>query len=177
MGEAAPCGLIEEHDGRIVDQLQGDGQSLALAARETAGAGLSALQEAQSRQDLIHLMHHKRLVGYSSKLTFYKSFFFSQYHMIWVLICFHRTATTAKQLLYDAVIFTCLVQYKAEFGHNVSIHFQQLPPKLPGWKKETSEFNQDTCRRLKSVLCQTNDATFDDTENSHNTQDITIHPK
>lgn len=62
MEDAAPCGLIEEHDGRIVDQLQGDGQSLTLTAGETAGARLSTFQEAQSRQDLIHLMHHKRHV-------------------------------------------------------------------------------------------------------------------
>lgn len=45
----APGGLIEEHDGGIVDQLQGDGQSFTLTAGETAGARLSTFQEAQSR--------------------------------------------------------------------------------------------------------------------------------
>lgn len=52
---SSPGGLIEEHDGRVVDQLQGDGQALALAPRQGAGAGVRALQQPQGRQDLIHL--------------------------------------------------------------------------------------------------------------------------
>lgn len=60
---SAPRGLVEEHDGRIVDQLQGDGQPFTLTAGETAGARLSTFQEAQSRQDLIHLMHRRRHVN------------------------------------------------------------------------------------------------------------------
>lgn len=60
MEDVVPGGLIEEHDGRIVDQLEGDGQSFTLTAGETAGARLSTFQEAQRRQDLIHLIHHKR---------------------------------------------------------------------------------------------------------------------
>lgn len=59
MEDVVPGGLIEEHDGRIVDQLEGDGQSFTLTAGETAGACLSTFQEAQRRQDLIHLIRHK----------------------------------------------------------------------------------------------------------------------
>lgn len=59
MEDVVPGGLIEEHDGRIVDQLEGDGQSFTLTAGETAGARLSTFQEAQRRQDLIHLIRHK----------------------------------------------------------------------------------------------------------------------
>lgn len=63
MEDVTPCGLIEEHDGRIVDQLQSDGQSFTLTAGETAGARLSTFQEAQSRQNLIHLTQQKRHVN------------------------------------------------------------------------------------------------------------------
>lgn len=50
-----PGGLIKEHDRRIVDQLERDGQSFTLTSGETAGACLSTFQETQSGQDLIHL--------------------------------------------------------------------------------------------------------------------------
>ena len=51
----SPGGLIEEHDWRIVHQLQGDGQALALPTRQRDGAGVGALQQPQGRQDLIDL--------------------------------------------------------------------------------------------------------------------------
>lgn len=41
VGQVLPGGLIKEHDGRIVDQLERDGQSFALTSGETAGARLS----------------------------------------------------------------------------------------------------------------------------------------
>lgn len=50
-----PGGLIEEHDGRIVDQLEGDGQSFTLTSREAACPSLSTFKETQSGQDLVHL--------------------------------------------------------------------------------------------------------------------------
>lgn len=50
-----PGGLIEEHDGRIVDQLQRDGQALPLAAREAASSRVGTRQQAQGRQDLLDL--------------------------------------------------------------------------------------------------------------------------
>lgn len=50
-----PGGLIEEHDRRIVDELQRDGQALALAAREAASSRVGARQQAQGRQDLLDL--------------------------------------------------------------------------------------------------------------------------
>lgn len=52
-----PGGLIKEHDRRIVDQLEGDGQSFTLASRETVCACLCTFLKAQSSQDLIHLWH------------------------------------------------------------------------------------------------------------------------
>ena len=50
-----PGGLIKEHDGGVVDQLLGDGESLALAPRQTAGARVGTLMKPQGRQDLVHL--------------------------------------------------------------------------------------------------------------------------
>lgn len=63
MEDVVPGGLIEEHDGRVVDQLEGDGQSFTLTAGEIAGARLSTFQEAQRCQDLIDLIHHKQHVN------------------------------------------------------------------------------------------------------------------
>lgn len=55
MGNGLPGGLIKEHDRRIVDQLEGDGQSFTLTTRETAGARLSTFQKTKRSQDLVHL--------------------------------------------------------------------------------------------------------------------------
>ena len=44
-------GLVEEHDGRVVDELEGDGEAFPLSAAEGGGAGLEALGEAQVGQD------------------------------------------------------------------------------------------------------------------------------
>lgn len=41
----SPGGLIEEHDWRIVDQFEGDGQPLALTAGQRAGTSVSTIQE------------------------------------------------------------------------------------------------------------------------------------
>lgn len=54
-GSCLPGGLIEEHDRRVVHQLQRDGQALSLAAREAAGPRVGARQQAQGRQDLLDL--------------------------------------------------------------------------------------------------------------------------
>lgn len=59
LNDASPGGLIKEHDGGIVDQLQGDGQPFTLTPRQTAGACLSTFLETQSGEDLIHLRHEQ----------------------------------------------------------------------------------------------------------------------
>lgn len=55
--DVLPGGLIEEHDRRIVDQLECNGQSFTLAPRKRVGACLSTLLKTKSSQDLIHLSH------------------------------------------------------------------------------------------------------------------------
>lgn len=54
-GEELPGGLIKEHDRRVVDQLQGDGQTLPLPAREQGCPRVGAGHQAQCCQDLCHL--------------------------------------------------------------------------------------------------------------------------
>lgn len=54
-GRRSPGGFIEEHDRRIVDQFQGDGQTFTLAAGQRAGASVGTVQEPQRREDLIDL--------------------------------------------------------------------------------------------------------------------------
>lgn len=50
-----PGGLIQEHDRRVVDELQADGQSPALTSREAVGASLCTAHQAKSCQDIVHL--------------------------------------------------------------------------------------------------------------------------
>lgn len=59
--EVSPGGLIKEHDGGIVDQLQSNGQSFTLTPGQTAGACLSTFLETQSGEDLIHLRYGTKL--------------------------------------------------------------------------------------------------------------------
>lgn len=59
--EVSPGGLIKEHDGGIVDQLQSNGQSFTLTPGQTAGACLSTFLETQSGEDLIHLRDGPKL--------------------------------------------------------------------------------------------------------------------
>lgn len=54
-GRCLPGGFIEEHDRRIVDQFQGNGQTFALTARKRAGASVGTVQEPQRREDLSDL--------------------------------------------------------------------------------------------------------------------------
>ena len=51
----APGWLVEEHDGRIVDELERDGEPLALAARQVLRPRVLRLQQRQRAQDLVHL--------------------------------------------------------------------------------------------------------------------------
>ena len=50
-----PGGLIKEHDGRVVDQLQGNGQTLALTTGQFLSSRLLGLVQSQDVQDLVHL--------------------------------------------------------------------------------------------------------------------------
>lgn len=50
-----PGGLIKEHDRRVVDQLQGDGQALPLPTGEQGCPRVGAGHQAQCSQDLGHL--------------------------------------------------------------------------------------------------------------------------
>jgi hypothetical protein len=52
-----PGGLVEEHDGRVVDELESDGEAFALAARQVGRARVLGLLQTQHAQDLIHLQH------------------------------------------------------------------------------------------------------------------------
>lgn len=54
-GRCLPGGFIEEHDRRIVDQFQGNGQTFTLTARKRAGASVGTVQEPQRRENLSHL--------------------------------------------------------------------------------------------------------------------------
>lgn len=58
----SPCRFIKEHDWRIVDQLQGDGQPLPLTPRQAGRPGLGAVQETQCAQDLLDLMNTTRTI-------------------------------------------------------------------------------------------------------------------
>lgn len=48
-------GFVEEHDRRIVDQLQGDRETLLLAAGQIPGHSATMLLQAQSVEDLFDL--------------------------------------------------------------------------------------------------------------------------
>lgn len=74
MKDIVPGGLIEEHDRRIVDQLEGDGQSFTLTPGETAGTCLRTFQETQSRQDLIHLRHKHNKLQLRTRLSYSPDF-------------------------------------------------------------------------------------------------------
>lgn len=55
---SAPGWLIEEHDRRIIDQFQSDGQPLHLPPRQAARSGVCTVQQTQSHQDLLDLNTH-----------------------------------------------------------------------------------------------------------------------
>ena len=50
-----PGGLVKEHDGRVVDQLQSNGQTLALTTGQFLSSRLLGLVQSQDVQDLVHL--------------------------------------------------------------------------------------------------------------------------
>lgn len=49
------CRLVEEHDGGVVHQLQGDGETLLLTAGEVGGHGLAVLCQTKGYQDFLDL--------------------------------------------------------------------------------------------------------------------------
>ena len=71
-----PGGLIKEHEGWVVDQLQGDGQPFPLTPGEVTGPRLLSLQQAKCVQDLIHLQHTTtcKTINMSKILSAYKHF-------------------------------------------------------------------------------------------------------
>lgn len=54
-GGELPGGLVKEHDGWVVDQLQGDGQALPLPTGKQSCPRVGAGHQAQCCQDLRHL--------------------------------------------------------------------------------------------------------------------------
>lgn len=55
-----PGGLVEEHDWRVVHQLQSDGQALPLSTRQAARPSVGTGQQAQRCQDLLDLVGDSR---------------------------------------------------------------------------------------------------------------------
>lgn len=51
----SPGRLIEEHDGRVVDELQGYGKPFLLSSGEVGCADASAFQQAQHVKDVLDL--------------------------------------------------------------------------------------------------------------------------
>lgn len=56
-------GLVQEHDGRIVYQFQGDGQAFALAARKTIRTGHLVFVQAEQCQDFLYLRERRTRRG------------------------------------------------------------------------------------------------------------------
>jgi hypothetical protein len=48
------CWFVEEQNGRLVDQLEGDGEAFALAAGERVAGRVRALREAERGEDAAH---------------------------------------------------------------------------------------------------------------------------
>lgn len=87
--EVSPGGLIKEHDGGIVDQLQSNGQSFTLTPGQTTGACLSTFLETQSGEDLIHLRYGPKLdleLGLVHSLTYSIIFYHENLSLLCILL-------------------------------------------------------------------------------------------
>ena len=51
----SPGWLVEEHDGRVVDEFKGDGQSLALTAGQVLRSSVLGLEQTQHSENLVDL--------------------------------------------------------------------------------------------------------------------------
>ena len=67
-----PSGFIKEHDWRVVNEFQGNGQSFLLTSRQVTGHSLGVLGQTKSLQNLLDLkkklkQHHVDYTEFMSK--------------------------------------------------------------------------------------------------------------
>lgn len=96
-----PGGLIQKHDWRVVDQLQPDGESLALTSGEAVGTSICTSHQTKSHQDLVHLRCETRT---------HSTHAHTHIHKVGKRVCQHCLETFFVASL-TSFFFTCMLSF------------------------------------------------------------------